>query len=135
MTTNPFDYVKTINSTKKNLLRDTENDELAEKDYPKFMVNRALSYNPATILHAAAVNEYPELDNRPTYEFLLNSIRPGKRFDKWEKAVNQPDLDLLMEVYSCSRKTARQYRRLITDEEVEAMKTLVDKGGAGKPRK
>ena len=28
---NPFDYVNAINTSKKNLMRDTENDALAEK--------------------------------------------------------------------------------------------------------
>ena len=43
--TNPFDYVNSVSSSKKDMMRDTENDELAEKDYNPFIVNRALSYH------------------------------------------------------------------------------------------
>ena len=41
---NPFDFVNAINDTKKNLMVGTENDELAEKGYTPFMVNKSLSY-------------------------------------------------------------------------------------------
>ena len=47
---NPFDYVNSINDIKKNLMVGTENDELAEKDYNAFLVNKSLSYFIDTIL-------------------------------------------------------------------------------------
>lgn len=135
MTTNPFDYVRTINQTKKNLLRDTEDDELAEKEYPRYLVNRAMSYHPGTILHADAINMYPDLPNRASYEFLLNSVRPGKRFGEWEKAPDTSDIKVIMEVYECGRRTAQQYRPLMSDAEVEQLRKTLDRGGVKKPRK
>ena len=37
----PFDYVNSINFTKKNLMKNTANDELAEKDYVPFLTNKS----------------------------------------------------------------------------------------------
>ena len=137
MSENPFDYVDSILSAKKpNLLRGDEVDDGKIRSYPKRVVNKALSYNPATILHAAAINLYPDLDNRATYEFLLNSIRPGKKaFVKWSKKEDDEIIDCIAEVYKCNRQIAKQYRKLMSDDQVqEVMKTMY-KGGVGKPRK
>jgi hypothetical protein len=83
---NPFDYTNSITYTKKNLIRDTENPELAEKQYNAFLTNRGLSYFPDTIMYANDMNMRPELDGLLQYEYLLNSIRKNKRFSKWAKA-------------------------------------------------
>ena len=79
----PFDYVTSINSTKKNMMRDSENDELSEKGYEPWLTNTALSYFPDTILYANEMNTYHQLEKRPQYEYLINTIRPKKRWSKW----------------------------------------------------
>jgi len=55
---NPFDYLNSINVTKQNMMRGSENDELAEKGYNPFMVNRGLSYFQDTIALANEMNQY-----------------------------------------------------------------------------
>lgn len=127
--TKPFDYVNSINLSKKNMMRDSENDALAEKDYNAWIVNTALSYFPDTILHANLVNMHPSLDNRPQYEFLLNSIRPKKRFAKWVKADNDSDIDAVSEYYKCSKSVAKEYLRLLSDENLQYIKHKCSKGG------
>ena len=47
--TNPFDYITAINVSKKNLMRGSNNDKIAEKDYSPFLSNRSLSYFADTI--------------------------------------------------------------------------------------
>ena len=39
----PFDYVNSINYSKKNMMEGTDNDELAESGYVPFLTNRSLS--------------------------------------------------------------------------------------------
>ena len=82
----PFDYVNSINFTKKNLMKNTANDELAEKGYAPFLTNKSLSYFTDTILYANEMNRYHFLDKKLQYEFYLNSLRKKKRFAKWAKA-------------------------------------------------
>ena len=63
----PFDYVNSINFTKKNLMKNTANDELAEKDYVPFLTNKSLSYFTDTLLYANEMNRYHFLDKRLQY--------------------------------------------------------------------
>lgn len=126
---NPFDYVNSINQNKKNMMRDSENDALAEKGYAAYMVNTALSYFPDTILHANLMNQYHHLDNRPQYEFLLNSVRPKKRFAKWVKNAGDEDLDVVCAYYKCNRNIAKDYLPLLSSEELNIMKKQLQTGG------
>jgi hypothetical protein len=129
---NPFDYVNTITLSKKNMMRDSENDALAEKGYNGFLVNKALSYFPDTLLHANLMNQYHQLDNRPQYEFLLNSIRPKKRFAKWVKDVGDKDLDLVCEYYKCNKNLAKDYLSLLSSEQLKIMEQQLETGGIKK---
>ena len=72
---NPFEYVNSINAHK-NIMVDTENDELAEKGYSPYMVNRQFSYYNDTVYAANAMNERHDLDNKLQYEFLINIVMP-----------------------------------------------------------
>lgn len=128
--TNPFDYVNSINSSKKtNLMRDSENDTLAEKGYNAWVVNKAMSYFPDTILHANLMNQYHHLDNRPQYEFLLNSVRPKKRFAKWVKDVGDEDLEIVCSYYGCNRNVGRDYLSLLSRDELDIMRQQLETGG------
>jgi len=48
----PFEYLNAINQSKENLMVGTNNDELAEKDYSAYLVNKGLSYFSDTVLYA-----------------------------------------------------------------------------------
>jgi hypothetical protein len=128
--TNPFDYVNSINSSKKtNLMRDSENDTLAEKGYNAWVVNKAMSYFPDTILHANLMNMYHHLDNRPQYEFLLNSVRPKKRFAKWVKNENDSDLECVMQYFGYNREKANEAMRILSKENIDYIRAALDQGG------
>lgn len=129
---NPFDYVNSINQTKKNMMRDSENDTLSEKGYNAYMVNKALSYFPDTLLHANLMNQYHQLDNRPQYEFLLNSIRPKKRFAKWVKDVGDKDLEVVCAYYQCNRNLGKEYLSLLSNEQLKIMEQQLETGGIKK---
>jgi len=94
-----FDYVKSINQTKENMMRDTENDELAERAYEPFLTNRSLSYFIDTVLLANEMNMRQDADKKLQYEYFLNSVRPRKRFAKWVKNNTDNDLEIIMEYH------------------------------------
>ena len=129
---NPFDYIISITQNKKNLMRGSENDELAEKGYDAYLTNTALSYYADTILHANLMNLNYHLPKRPQYEFLINSIRPKKRFEKWVKKVNNEDLDMICNVFQCNRTVGKEYLSLMTKEQLKLMKEQQEKGGIKK---
>lgn len=127
---NPFDYTNSITYTKKNMIRDTENPELSEKQYNAFLTNRGLSYFPDTIMYANDMNMRPDLDSLLQYEYLFYSIRKGKRFSKWAKAEKHQKIVDLSEYYVCSLNKAKEISSLLTEEQYSEIKKKIDQGGA-----
>ena len=78
----PFDFLKTINDTKVNLM-DTDSDN--SKYYNGFVVNRSLSYFSDTVFLSNEMNRLHHLDVKMQYDFLINIVRKKKRFSKWDK--------------------------------------------------
>jgi hypothetical protein len=126
---NPFDYLNSINSNKTNMMRDTDNDELAEKEYNPFMVNRGLSYFQDTVFFANEMNIHRDTDKKLQYEFLLNSIRPRKRFSKWFKREVDGDIEAIKEYYGYSNVKAIQTLSVLTNSQIEKIKIKLEKGG------
>jgi hypothetical protein len=130
---NPFDYINSITYSKVNMMAGTENDELAEKSYPAYLVNKGLSYFPDTILYANEMNQYSFVDNKLQYSYLINSIRPLKRFAKWAKKEDSNDLDAVKEYYGYSNEKASQALSLLSVEQLDTIKEQLQKGGLNEP--
>ena len=126
---NPFDYLNSINVTKENMMRDTENDELAEKEYNAFMVNRGLSYFQDTVLFANEMNFRNGLRKKMQYEFLLHGVRKKKRFSKWFKSERDENIELLKEYYGYSNQKAKQALAVLSENELKKIKEKTEKGG------
>ena len=124
----PFDYVNSINFTKKNLMRDTANDELAEKGYAPFLTNKSLSYFTDTLLYANEMNRYHFLDKKLQYEFYLNSIRKKKRFAKWAKAEDNNDVMMVQEYYKFSPQKAKAALRVLSPKQLDIIKHKMENG-------
>lgn len=125
----PFDFVNSINSpSKKDLMTDSENDELAESSYVPYIVNKTLSYFPETILYANEMNR-AVVDNKLQYHYLLNSIRPAKRFAKWAKSEMTEDVEAVMQYYGYSADKARQALKILTTDDLHYIKQKLERGG------
>ena len=126
---NPFDYVNSILQNKKNLIV----DELTEKDYSPFLVNRSLSYHKDCVLYANEMNRRHLTDKKLQYDFLLNTIRSQKRpFAKWVKAEKSEDLECIKQVFGLSDQKARDAMRLLSNEQIQQLKEQTDTGGLRK---
>jgi hypothetical protein len=126
---NLWDFVNAINSNKQDLMTGTENDDLAEAGYVPFLTNRALSQFPDTLLYANEMNRYNHLDNKLQFEYLLNSVRPKKRFSKWAKREDNEGIQLVMQYYKCNIKRAQEYIQLLTSEQLDKIKQSLTIGG------
>lgn len=124
-----FDYVNSITIGKNNMMRDTENDELAEKGYEPFLTNRSLSYHMDTLAHANEMNFHSGLDKRLQYEFLLNSVRPRKRFSKWVKPEKVAKIEMVQNYFNYSKRKAEQVVDLLSDDDFEQIKKNTYTGG------
>jgi len=127
--TNPFDYINSINTSKKDLMTGTANDELAERHYNPFLTNRALSYHNDTIGFANLMNCNYHLDHKLQYHFLLNIVRTKKRFAKWEKKESSGDVAIVQEYYGYNDVKARQALNILTPQQIEIIRKKLEKGG------
>ncbi len=123
---NPFDFVNSINSTEKKDLVNT--GQALEDDYVPFIVNKALSYFPETILYSNQINALPHLDKTLQYHYLLNTVRPGKRFAKWVKRENVEDIEAVKEYYGYSIEKAHQALAILTVDNLNYIKQKLQSG-------
>lgn len=72
---------------------------------------------------------HPHLDKKMQYDFLINSINPRKRFSPWAKKNQVEYLDVIKEYYGFSNLKALQALRILSKDQLEHIKKLVDKGG------
>ena len=126
--TNPFDYVKAVSHTKKDIMV----DDVAEKEYNAFMVNRSLSNFQDTILYANLMNVNHHIDARLQFDFFINTIRKKNRFSKWLKPLNYKDLDVIKEYYGYSDEKAKSVLSLLDNKQIEELKKRIYKGGRTK---
>jgi len=125
---NPFEYCNDINYGKSNIMV----DDIAEKSYNAFMVNRQLSYFNDTVLIANEMNLNAHLDNRLQFDFLINIVRKKRRFSKWAKAQKNDDVEVIKEYYGYSNEKARQVLSLLSSERINDLKKKVYRGGKRK---
>ena len=126
---NPFDYVNAILQNKKQLIV----DEITEKDYAPFLVNRSLSYHKDCILYANEMNRRHFIDKKLQFDFLLNTVRSQKRpFAKWIKSEKSDDLECIKTVFGFSDSKAREALRLLSKEQIQQLKEQTQTGGLTK---
>jgi len=121
----PFDFVNAIHHTKEGLIV----DEWSEKQYNGFIVNKALSFGLDTVVAANEMNSRPHLEKRLQFDFLINIVRPRKRFNKWLKAEKIEDLEMVKKYYNYNTDKALQALRILTPEQLIKIKEKLNTGG------
>ena len=122
---NPFTYLNSINFSKEDVMV----DDVAEKGYNSFLINRSMSYFYDTVGIANVMNRYHHLDNKLQYHFLINIIRKRKRFSKWMKPETESDIEVFKQYYGYSNDKAKQVLSLLSPENIKSIKQKVSKGG------
>ena len=122
---NPFEYLTAINDSKKDIMI----DDIAEKGYNSFMINRGLSYFNDTVLMANEMNIHHQIDSRLQFDFLINIVRKRRRFSKWAKPQVESDIEVVKQYYGYSNEKARQALTLLSPEQINGLKKKVYKGG------
>ena len=121
----PFEYLNAINFTKQDIMI----DDITEKQYNAFMVNRGLSYFSDTVAIANEMNMYAHLDKKLQFHFLINIVRKRKRFSKWNKPDLVRDIEVVKEYYGYSNDEAKQALTLLSPEQIKELEKKVSKGG------
>jgi len=121
----PFDFLNAINYSKEDLIV----DDITEKQYVPYMVNRGLSYFQDTVLFANEMNKNHHLDHLLQFHFFINIVRKKKRFSKWAKPESSDDVEVVKQYYGYSNEKARQACKLLTPDQIIELKKKVNKGG------
>jgi Bacteriophage clamp loader A subunit len=101
----------------------------SESQYPPYIVNRCLSGFIDTIMYSNEMNINNFLDKKLQYDFYINIVRPKKRFTPWLKKEKLEDLELVKQYYGYSNEKARTALRILTEQQLEFIRTKLDKGG------
>lgn len=128
----PFDFIKSVSGTKKDLLKDNPDNA---KAYKAYVVNHGLSFYPDTVLLANEMNLYPEIPVESQYYYYMSAIRKGNRYSEWHKPKKNEDLDLVQKVYQVRREIAKQYLKLLSKDDLDKLRELVDTGDGKKKNK
>ena len=121
------DYLNAINQTKEPLL-DTEDEDWEKKYYP-FIINKCISPFPDTIMLVNEINQLHHLDKKLQFDFLINSLRPRKRYTPWLKAKKLENLKYVKEYYGYNNEKAKAALDILNDEQISAIKIRLNKGG------
>ena len=117
-------WLNSINHEKQNIMTDENKNE-----YPPFIVNKCLSGFIDTIMVANEVNINHHLSKKLQYEFLLNIVRPKRRFSPWLKKEKITDLEIVKTYYGYSNEKARSALSLLSEEQLNCIKLKLSKGG------
>jgi hypothetical protein len=122
-----FTFVGDISKGKKNLF----SEETADK-YDAYIINKAFSLTADTILYANDMNLYYNLPKVLQHDYLINSIRPRSRYEKWPKAEKSSDIDAIKEYYKYSDAKARSALSILSKGQLAIIKEKLEKGGITK---
>ena len=122
---NPFDFVKSVSYDKKDIMV----DNVEEKAYAPFLINKSLSYHQDSLFFTNEMNCRHGLDHRLQYLFLLNTLRKRQRFSQWSKPYLSKKLDTIKDYYQISTLKAKEYMEVLSDKEVRELKNRMKTGG------
>jgi len=121
----PFVFVNSISYSKK--IKSLSS--LDESIYNPFITNKNFSYFVDTILIANEINMRHTADKKLQYDYLLNKIRPRKRFSKWNKHIKDGSIELIKEYYKVNDVKAKTILTLLSDQQIDQIKNKLQKGG------
>ena len=104
-------------------------DEVEEKAYQPFLINKALSYHQDSVFLTNEMNVRHGVDNRLQYQFFLNTLRKRQRFSKWQKPYVSKKLDTVKEYYQISTRDAKDYVEILSDQQIRELKNSMKSGG------
>jgi len=125
----PFDFMNAASFSKEDIINDSDNPELAEKQYNAYIVNRGFANFEDTILHANEMNQRHGLFAAAQFQYYRSVLRKRKRFSKWPKADKSADLDAIQQVYQCNRTVAKMYLKALSKDQLKVVHDKLVTGG------
>ena len=115
---NPFDFVKSVSYDKKDIMV----DDIEEKAYQPFLINKALSYHQDAVFLVNEMNIRHSSDSRLQYLFFINTLRKRQRFSKWHKPYESKKLETVKNAFNVSSQRAKEYLELLSEKQYRDLK-------------
>lgn len=110
----------------KNYIIDDDN----EKEYNPYITNRVLSQHIDCLLYVNEINKMPNLDKKMQYDYFYHSLPAKKRpYQKWLKHTEPTNIQYIKEYYGFSLEKAKNALKILTEEQINTIKSILDKGG------
>ena len=122
---NPFDFVKSVSYDKKDIMV----DDIEEKAYQPFLINKALSYHQDAVFLVNEMNIRHGSDSRLQYLFFINTLRKRQRFSKWHKPYESKKLETVKNAFNVSSQRAKEYLELLSEKQYRDLKESMKIGG------
>jgi hypothetical protein len=111
-----------------------DDDSDAVRKYQPYVINKCLSSFTDTVLLVNEMNKSWHLPKKMQYDFLINSVKPRKRFSPWSKKDSIEYLEVVKEYYGYNDDKALQALRVLTKDQLENISYLLRKGGTHERR-
>tara|TARA_B100001175_G_scaffold77963_1_gene65142 strand:+ start:1833 stop:2180 length:348 start_codon:yes stop_codon:yes gene_type:complete len=112
--------------SKKNII---DEDPELERKYLPFITNKFMASFLDIVLFANEMNINWHLDKKLQYDFYLNTVRSKKRYSPWLRKEELSNLDCIKKYYGYSNEKARQVLPLLSEEQIEFIKSKLNVGG------
>ena len=122
---NPFDFVKSVYYDKKDIMV----DDIEEKAYQPFLINKALSYHQDAVFLVNEMNTRHSTGHRLQYCFFINTLRKRQRFSKWHKPFESKKVETVKSAFGVSSQRAKEYLELLSDKQYRDLKDSMKIGG------
>jgi len=110
----PFNVINDINAGK-----EPKNPE----KFSPWLTNRFFSMFPDTLFFAQMMNMNFNLDEKYQLEFLINTVRPSKRWQKWLKREQESsNHELIQNWYGYGDQKTKEALKVLTKEQIEELK-------------
>jgi hypothetical protein len=121
----PFEFMTAVSETKKDMI--AQEPEVA-KDYVAYIINRGFGFFPDTVLHANEMNIHSCIPDTAQFYYYMGSLRKRKRFSKWHKLEKNDDIVMVQKLYGVRPEIAKQYLKLLTEQNLSDLRTLSETG-------
>ena len=114
-------------------------DNIAKKKYPTdlsgyspFLFNLQLSQREDLVIYANEMNKFHNLPEHAQFDFYFHALPKKNLFAKWSKASKSKNWEYISEYFECSMRVAKEYDRVLNNDQIKAIKNDLDKRKGGR---
>jgi hypothetical protein len=115
----PFDLIDAVGTSKRDIIRESEDPETTAKKYNPWLTNKHFSYFPDSVLHANEMNMAHGLDPYMQYRYYLAVLPARKRFTKWNSISDGDTAAAVSEWYGINKRRAREVMKILPKSAVD----------------